>query len=466
MDYVPITESQRRKMLDTIGVSQTEELYTSLSPEHRLDRPLDLPPALSELQLMRTLRAMADENRPAASPDTAGFLGGGAYDHFIPAVVDALAGQSAFVTAYTPYQAEASQGALQAFFEFQTQICRLTGLDVANASLYDGATATAEAVMMALNVTGRRRVLVASTLHPHTRQVLRTYLADLPAHVVEIPATNGVVSVETLREAMAAGNGGATSADVACVVVQSPNVYGCIEDWSALFAAAHEVAGTLAVAVINPIACALLKTPGACGADIAVGEGQPLGIPLQYGGPYLGLLAARRKLMRKMPGRLIGQTTDAQGRRSFCLTLQTREQHIRGAKATSNVCTNQGLLALRATIYLSAMGPEGLRQVAEQCTHKAHHAAARLDAVEGYSLAFEGPFFHEFVVNCPVPARAVIDAGRTQRIMPGLDCGALGIGDANQLLVAVTENRTAAEIDGLAALFQQASRVNVSSNAN
>ena len=455
MDYVSITDEQRQVMLGAIGVSQTEDLYASLAPEHRLQKPLNLPPALSELELGRTLQEMAALNLPAAAPDAAGFLGCGAYDHFIPSVVDALAGQSALVTAYTPYQAEASQGALQAFFEFQTQICRLTGLDAANASLYDGATATAEAVLMALNVTGRRRVLVASTIHPHTREVLRTYLADLPAQLTEIPDTNGVIQTKTLRDALRSDDGG-TSADSACVVVQSPNVYGQIEDWSALFAAAHEVAGILAVAVINPIACGLLKSPGACGADIAAGEGQPLGIPLQYGGPYLGLFAARRGLMRKMPGRLIGQTTDADGRRSFCLTLQTREQHIRGAKATSNVCTNQGLLALRATIYLSAMGPQGLRQVAEQCYHKAHHAAGRLGALKGYSLAWDGPFFHEFVMNCPVPAQAIIDAGRPQRIMPGLDCSALGIGHAKQLLVAVTEKRTAEQIDALEALLRQA----------
>ncbi len=457
MDYVQITEDQQRKMLDLIGVSEPEDLYARLPQSHRLDRPLALPAALSELELQRALHERASENRPAAAADAAGFLGGGAYDHFIPAVVDALAGQSAFVTAYTPYQAEASQGALQAFFEFQTQISRLAGLDVANASLYEGATSTAEAVMMALNATGKRRVLVASTLHPHHRAVLRTYLQDLAAEVVEVDATNGRIDVQTLRAALGKGtDADEAQSDVACLVVQSPNVYGLIEDWQGLFTALHDHDGALAIAVFNPIACALLKTPGACGADVAAAEGQPLGIPLQYGGPYLGLFAARRALMRKMPGRLIGQTTDAAGRRAFCLTLQTREQHIRGAKATSNVCTNQGLLALRATIYLSAMGPHGLREVARQCHHKAQHAAARIQELDGFSLAHEGPFFHEFVVDCPVPAHDLIDRGRAWRILPGLDCSALGIGTKNQLLIAVTEKRTAADIEQLVRLLKTA----------
>ncbi|MEE9212545.1 MAG: aminomethyl-transferring glycine dehydrogenase subunit GcvPA, partial [Phycisphaeraceae bacterium] len=419
----------------------------------RLDQPLEMPgldQPRSELQLHRDLTELARQNRQAAQAGC--FLGGGGYDHFIPAAVDYLAGQGAFVTAYTPYQAEASQGALQAFFEFQTQVCRLTGLDVANASVYEAATATAEAVMMALHVTGKRRVLVANTIHPHIRAVLRTYLADLAVDLIELPAAAGRIDTETVRDAC--------DQDTACLVIQSPNVYGLIEDWSGHFAAAHQSPTSnhkppLGIALFNPIACGLLKRPGDCGADIAVGEGQPLGIPMQYGGPWLGLFAARKTLMRKMPGRLVGQTIDRRGRRGFCLTLQTREQHIRGAKATSNICTNQGLLALRATIYLSAMGPHGLREVASQCYHKAHHAAAQIAALDGYDLAYAGPFFHEFVVNCPVPARAVIDAGRQRNILPGLDCAELGIGTENQLLIAVTEKRSAADIDALVDLLQR-----------
>lgn len=452
MDYVQVTDNQRRHMLNVIGVEHEEELYGRLPDQFGLREPLPLAAPLSELELQRCLAEIAAANRPSSSPGAACFLGGGAYDHFIPAVVDALAGQGAFVTAYTPYQAEASQGSLQAFFEFQTQICSVTGLDVANASLYEGATATVEAVTMALNMTTRRRVLVASTLHPHYLSVLNTYLSKLPAELTEIPHTDGAVNASALREAM----GPRETSDVACVVVQSPNVYGLIEDWSDLFGIAHEHDRTVAIAVFNPIACGLFKSPGACGADVAVGEGQPLGIPLQFGGPYLGLFAARRALMRKVPGRLVGQTRDSVNRRGFCLTLQTREQHIRGAKATSNVCTNQGLLALRATIYLNAMGPKGLRGTAEQCYHKAHYAADRIAALDGYELDHPGPFFHEFVVACPVPAATIIDVGRPRRIAPGLDCSALGIGRPNRLLIAVTEKRTRAEIDQLVELLRGA----------
>ncbi len=461
MDYVELTAEQRREMLAAIGVQQEEELYANLPEAYRLTGPLELsglPAGRSELELQRELGRLAGLNRPAAEAAGGCFLGGGAYDHFIPSVVDSLAGKGEFVTAYTPYQAEASQGSLQAFFEFQTQVCRLTGLDVANASLYEGATAVAEAVLMSLNSTSRRRVIVAGTLHPHYLAVVRTYLSDLPAELVVVAADpkSGTVSVDRLRAVLRESRGTA-----ACVVVQSPNVYGLIEDWPGIFAAAHdaktpdgEPAGTLGVAVFNPIACGLLKSPGDCGADIAAGEGQPLGVPLQYGGPWLGLFAARQALVRRMPGRLVGQTTDSDGRRGFCLTLQTREQHIRGAKATSNMCTNQGLLAMRATIYMSAMGPQGLRGVAEQCYHKAHAAAAQAAALPGYSLAYAGAFFHEFVLNCPVPARRIIDAGRERGVLPGLDCAALGIGQANQLLVAVTEKRTAEQIAGLVELLR------------
>ncbi|MCX5662351.1 MAG: aminomethyl-transferring glycine dehydrogenase subunit GcvPA [Planctomycetota bacterium] len=462
MDYVQITPQQRREMLKAIGVEAVEDLYSSLPEAYKLKKPLDLPGLArgqSELELQRELASLGAANHPAASAPGGCFMGAGAYDHFIPSSVDFLAGKGEFVTAYTPYQAEASQGSLQAFFEFQSQVCRLTGLDVSNASLYEGATAVAEAVLMSLNHTGRRRVLVASTLHPHYLAVLRTYMSDLPVKLIELQACAkaGHVLPETVRAALEEGKG-----DTACLVVQSPNVLGQVEDWAGLFALAHEskmsdgsLAGTLAVAVFNPIACGLLKRPGDCGADIAAGEGQPLGVPLQYGGPWLGLFAARQALLRRMPGRLVGQTTDAKGNRGFCLTLQTREQHIRGAKATSNVCTNQGLLALRATIYMSAMGPKGLREVAEHCYHKAHYAAEKAAAVPGYSLAYSGAFFHEFTLSCPVPARKIIDAGRARGLLPGVDCSSLGIGSANQLLVAVTEKRTVEQIDALITLLRE-----------
>jgi glycine dehydrogenase subunit 1 len=466
MDYIQLTDDDRQSMLKTIGVNSLDDLYHSLPEQYRLTSPLELdglPDGLSELELQRRLAQMAGRNQPAAGVHNACFLGGGAYDHFIPSAVDALASHGTFVTAYTPYQAEASQGSLQAFFEFQTQVCRLSGLDVANASLYEGATAAAEAVMMALNATGRRRVLLADSVHPHTRAVIKTYLSDLPAELIALPVKNGVVDPALLSRLLEQGKG-----DTACVVIQSPNVYGLIEDWATHFTTTHQSqtpdgqsAGTLAVAIYNPTATGLYRRPGDCGADIAVAEGQPLGIPLQFGGPYLGLFSARQSLLRKMPGRLVGQTVDAQGNRGYCLTLQTREQHIRGAKATSNMCTNQGLLALRATIYMSALGPQGLRDVATQCFHKAHYAASQIEKIQGCKLAYPGEFFHEFVINTPVPARKIIDAGRAKNIQPGLACDKLGVvaaaGDRpdHQLLVAVTEKRTKQEIDALASLLRE-----------
>lgn len=445
MDYVQITQADRQAMLQKIGASSVEDLYGSLPPQYRLGRDLCLPAARSELQLQRDLAAMAKLNNTASSQSC--FLGGGAYDHFIPQVVNNMAAKGEFVTAYTPYQAEASQGALQAFFEFQTQVTRLTDLDVSNASLYDGATAIVEGVLMALNSTGKRRVLVGATVNPQYRTVIKSYLTDLAAEYVELPATDGVIAESTIQTAL--------TNDTAAVVIQSPNVFGQIENWTKQFEIAHSQDKTMAIAIFNPIACAMLKRPGACGADIAAGEGQPLGIPFQYGGPWLGLFAAKKTLMRKMPGRLIGQTADKHGRRGFCLTLQTREQHIRGAKATSNICTNQGLLAVRATVYMSAMGPRGMQTVAKQCYHKAHYLADAISRLDGYSLAYPGNFFHEFVINCPTNAANVILAGKKVGILPGLCCKKLGVGNEKQLLIAVTEKRTVEELDALVALLKE-----------
>ncbi len=447
MDYTQITDEQRDVMLGTIGVASVEELFASLPVEYRLEGGLAVPEGASELELQRELGRLAGKNRSAGK--SVCFMGAGAYDHFIPSTVGDVGKRGEFLTAYTPYQAEASQGSLQVFFEFQTQVSRLTGMDIANASLYEGASAVTEAVFMAINVTGKRRVLVAETLHPHYLAVLRTSCAALPVELVVLKAEEGkgVVSAESVK--------GAMDHDTAAVVVQSPNVYGMIEDWEGQFEAGHSEGKTLGVAVFNPIACALLKNPGVCGADIAVGEGQPLGVPLQAGGPWLGLFAAKEKLLRKMPGRLIGQTTDADGRRGFCLTLQTREQHIRGAKATSNICTNQGLLAVYASVYMTTMGPKGMREAARQCYHKAHYAAERIGGLEGHSLAYDdGAFFHEFVVNCPADAEVVVKAGHERGISPGIAMKkVLGIGENNQLLIAVTEKRSVDEIDALVDLL-------------
>ena len=451
MNYTQITAGEQAAMLEAIGIKSVDELFAVIPEPLRFADTLDLPPAKSELQLQRELAAMAAQNH--GPHDMVCFMGGGAYDHFWPALIDQLISRGEFLTAYTPYQAEASQGSLQAFFEFQTQVARLAGLDIANASLYEGATAVVEAVLMAVHTSQKRRVLVASTLHPEYRSVLDTYLSDLAAELVTLPAEGGRIAPETVQANL--------DDDTAAVVVASPNVWGLIESWEDCFGAAHERDGTCAIAVFNPIAAALLKKPGECGADIAAGEGQPLGVPLSLGGPYLGLLAARKSFVRKMPGRLIGRTTDADGRPAYCLTLQTREQHIRGAKATSNICTNQGLLALRATMFMSALGKQGLRQMAEQCYHKAHYLARGIAGLDGYALKFDGPFFHEFCITCPCPATPLIEAAKRRGILAGIAPHGrrMGrIGDPNDLLIAVTEKRTKAEMDALVEVLAEGGR--------
>ncbi|MBI1918381.1 MAG: aminomethyl-transferring glycine dehydrogenase subunit GcvPA [Planctomycetes bacterium] len=380
-------------MLRSIGVASIEELFAQVPAALRLKRPLDVPRALTEIELTQHLHELAARDVPAG--EAVCFLGGGSYDHFIPAVVDAVAGRSEFYTAYTPYQAEASQGSLQAFFEFQTLVCQLTGLDVANASLYEGGSAVAEAVIMALSITGRTgKVVVAESVHPEYRRALATYLTNLEPHIETLPAPGGFLDPSDLKRVL--------DEQTACVVVQHPNFFGCLEEVEELARLAHE-RGALFVVSFDPISLGLLKRPGQYGADIAVAEGQCLGNPMAYGGPYVGLLACRgdKEFLRKVPGRLVGETTDRNGKRCWVLTLQTREQHIRREKATSNICTNQGLFALRAAVYLAALGPQGLKETAELCTRKAHYAAERLTQVEGASLAFDRPFFKEFTLSVP-----------------------------------------------------------------
>ena len=376
------------------------------------------------------------------------FLGGGSYDHFVPAVVDNLASRGEFYTAYTPYQPEASQGTLQATFEYQTLMTELTGLDVSNASLYDGGSATAEAVLMALAVTRRTGdVVVAGSVHPEYRQILATYLNHLGPKLITVPATDGQVSANSIAKHV--------TNQTAAVVVQYPNFLGQLENVREIVEAVH-AKGALAIASVDPISLGLLQRPGDYGADIVVAEGQSLGNPLSYGGPYLGIMACREDYLRKLPGRIVGETTDRNGKRCWVLTLQTREQHIRREKATSNICTNQGLLALRSCIYLAVMGPTGLRQAAELSTRKAHYAAEKLAAVPGLALAFRGPFFKEFVVRCRRdPKQLLADVGQLgyhggialPRWYPDLaDC----------VLIAVTEKRTKAEIDALANAYAKA----------
>ncbi|MEM9082304.1 MAG: aminomethyl-transferring glycine dehydrogenase subunit GcvPA [Planctomycetota bacterium] len=456
MNYTSTSQAQQQEMLATIGVSNIDELFAVIPDESRLKRELDIPGAMSELELQREILSRAALNTGAHTH--ACFMGGGAYDHFIPSFIDQMISRGEFLTAYTPYQGEASQGSLQAFFEFQSQITRLTGMEIANASLYEGASAAAEAVLMAINVTNKTGILVAETIHPDYRKVIETAISDLPVELMTVPATDGVVTPDAVRKL--------ADDRTACFVQASPNCFGLIEDWEGCFEALKESekkgSDPLAISIFNPTACALLKTPGDCGADVAVGEGQPLGIPLSFGGPYLGLYAAKKKFMRKMPGRLVGQTDDAYGRRDFALSHQTREQHIRGAKATSNVCTNQGLLALRATMYMTAMGPEGIRDVAEQSWHKAHYAASEIEKLEDYELWKPGEFFHEFAVKCPVPAEKVVNHGKSMGLLPGVAISADNygrLGSTNALMIAVTEKRTREEIDLLVRCLKEAKKL-------
>jgi glycine dehydrogenase subunit 1 len=423
--YIANTDADRRAMLAAIGVDSSDELFADIPPEFRIEG-LDLPPALSEPELVRELSALAERNRPAGEMPC--FLGGGAYRHFIPSVVREVIGRSEFATAYTPYQAEISQGTLQTAFEFQSLVCELTGMDVANAGMYDGASALAEACLMAHAVTGRRRIALLSTIHPHTQAVARTYALGHRLTVDVMPPDALVLGEE-----------------YACLAVQQPNFFGYLEDVQALEKAAH-AAGALFVVSVDPTSLGLFRPPSEYGADIVVGEGQSLGVPLNFGGPYLGLFACRQQYLRQMPGRLVGRTTDAQGRTGYVLTLQTREQHIRRERATSNICTSQQLVALAATVYLAAMGKEGLRQVAELCYHKAHYAAERIADLPDYSLADGGVFFKEFVVLCPRPPAEINRSLLERGIIGGLD-----VSDqiSNGLLLCVTEMNTRAEIDAL-----------------
>jgi glycine dehydrogenase subunit 1 len=446
--YVLNTPDDRQKMLSAIGVESIEELFAQVPADLRLDRPLNVPPALTELELTQHLQELSARDVPAG--EAVCFLGGGSYDHFIPAVVDAVSGRSEFYTAYTPYQGEASQGSLQAFFEFQTLICQLTGLDVANASLYEGGSAVAEAVIMALSITGRTgKVVIAESVHPEYRRTLATYLVNQEPCVETLPTPGGFLDPSDLK--------GAIDDQTACVVVQHPNFFGCLEEVEELARLAHE-RGALFVVSFDPISLGILKRPGQYGADIAVAEGQCLGNPMAYGGPYVGLLACRgdKEFLRKVPGRLVGETTDRHGKRCWVLTLQTREQHIRREKATSNICTNQGLFALRAAAYLAALGPQGLKETAELCLHKAHYAAERLMQIKGVSLAFRRPFFKEFTLRVPGSVTDLLRRLFDDGYHAGLALGRWYRELSSCVSVAVTEKRTRDEIDRLARAWANA----------
>ena len=431
--YIPSTPAQRQEMLQAIGLSSFRELYGDVPAEMYLDRPLEIPSGMSELEAGRAVRAMAAKNRVY---DVI-LRGAGAYDHYIPSIVKYIPAKEEFLTAYTPYQAEMSQGLLQSIFEYQTMICMLTGMDVSNASVYDGATAAAEAAAMCRD-RKRRVTLVSATTHPDVINTIRTYCYGTGDELRIVPEKDGKTDPDALREML--------TADTASFYVQQPNFHGLFEDAEALGAAVHE-AGAMYIMGCNPIALAIMKTPRDCGADIAVGEGQPLGLPLAAGGPYLGYMATTEKHMRKLPGRIVGETTDAGGRRAYVLSLQAREQHIRREKASSNICSNEALCALTAGLYMAAMGPDGMAQAAKQSMAKAHYLAGALCAIDGVKLRYTGAFFHEFVTDMP----------RVEEVQSALSQAGIlgGLSVEGGILWCATEKVTKAALDKTAAIVKE-----------
>ncbi len=450
MTFTPHTEDERRRMLEAIGVAAIEELFSDV-PAHVRFPELNLPPPVSEMELAAAMRRLAGRNDTLEAMPS--FLGAGTYNHFIPATVDYVLQRGEFYTAYTPYQPEMSQGLLQAMFEYQTMVCRLTGMEVSNASHYDGATSLAEAVLLALEAAGdgRRRIVMSPAVHPHYREVVATYLRG----------TDAALSVPDDPALTAAGLLPLVDADSAALVIQSPDFFGRLEDLHRVAEATH-AASALLIMLVDPISLGLFRPPGEYGADVVVADGQPLGIAPSYGGPSLGIFATRRAHIRRLAGRLVGQTVDTAGQRGYVLTLATREQHIRRARATSNICTNSALGALAAATYLATLGKRGLRQVAELCFHKSHYAAARIAEIPGVAVNPETPeaaFFKEFVVALPRPASQVNAMLRNEHgIIGGYDLARCYRGQENRMLIAVTEMNTRAEIDGLVAALRALAR--------
>lgn len=435
MSFIPNTETEQQEMLKKIGVSSFEELIAAIPEEIRLKLPLNVNERLSEYEVTKLLENYSKKN--ATVNNYLSFLGGGAYDHFIPAIVDMVLSRSEFKTAYTPYQAEVSQGTLQAMYEFQSMICALSGMEVANASLYDGGTALAEACLMSNAKNKRTEFLIAGTLNPYFMEVVKTLTAGRNFTFKTFVADDGTADIEALKEA--------ASENSSAVIVQHPNFYGTLEDVESLEKIIHNVGGLFIVSSC-PLSMAIFKTPKEYDADIVVGEGQPLGIPLSYGGPYLGLFATKSKYVRKMPGRLAGATEDANGQKCYVLTLQTREQQIKREKATSNICTNQGLFMLAATVYMETMGKQGISEVAKQTYDKAKYLAEKISEIPGFSLMNDKPFFREFLVNTPVAPSEIISKGEEEGLLAGIDTSQFD-GYKNGLLVAVTEKRTKEELD-------------------
>ncbi|MBD3386275.1 aminomethyl-transferring glycine dehydrogenase subunit GcvPA [candidate division KSB1 bacterium] len=438
MPFLSNSPEDQKAMLKAIGAEDFQALLNNIPSDLLLDKKLDLPAPLSEFEAFQHLRKLSLENKN--TQDLVCFLGAGAYDHYVPAAVNHILARSEFYTAYTPYQAEVSQGTLQAIYEFQTMICELTGMDVSNASLYDAGSALAEAVLLAHSQKKRNKIFVSSTVHPYYTDIIRTYCHGQGIEINLIPAENGITDLNHLKDHM--------DDQIAAMVMQHPNFFGCLEDMEKASEIVHEQGG-LFVTSNDPISLALLKPPGAYGADIATGEGQVLGNALNFGGPFLGIFTATRQLVRRIPGRIVGETVDQDGRRGFVLTLQTREQHIRREKATSNICTNQGLNALAATLYLSLMGKSGLEQAANHCLQKSHYLAKKIGALDGFSLEFDQPFFKEFVVHSDIPVKKILRTCEKNGILAGIELAPFFPHMENCFLCAVTEKRNRKELDAL-----------------
>lgn len=453
--YLPLTDADRQAMFEALGISDISQLFADIPDDVRLKRDLHLPEGLSEAELLKTLQAFAQKNRSTES--LIHFLGAGAYDHIIPAVVDAVIARSEFYTAYTPYQPELSQGGLQAMFEFQTMIASLTGMDAATSSHYDAHTALAEATLLSLRESKRKKIALSPALHPESRSVVRAYTAGWDVDMVHVPLRGGMIDLDALEATLKGG-------DISALLIQYPNFFGLIEPLDKI-ATLTQGYGSHLIVMSNPLSLALFQSPGAYGADIVCGDMQPLGIPLNFGGPYAGYFTVKERWLRKVPGRIVGETRDERGRRGYVLTLQTREQHIRREKATSNITSNQALMALASAVAMSAFGPEGLKEMAEQNFHKAHYTLAAIEAQTPYRRVYDGLFFNEFLLGLDRPAVDVEQMGLKVGLLPGLPLSRLfpkteapeELADQWErlLLIAVTEKRTRVEIDALVAFLKQ-----------
>ncbi|MDP8203014.1 MAG: aminomethyl-transferring glycine dehydrogenase subunit GcvPA [Candidatus Tenebribacter mawsonii] len=443
MPYISNTDKERKEMLATIGVSKFDDLLVNIPNKFLLQKDCCLEHAYSELEISRQISRLASKNISSAQANS--FLGGGIYDHFIPAAIDHVLLKPEFHSAYTPYQAEVSQGTLQYIYEYQTMICDLTGMEISNAGMYDGASAAAEAILMATRKTKKLKAVLAGTINPLYLEVIKTYTVGVGIELVIVPTKNGLIDLDELKNAV--------DDETSCVLLQTPNFFGNIENAFAVEEITHSTKKALFIVAVDPISLAVINAPSEYKADIVVGEGQALGNAQNFGGPLFGFLAANLKLSRTMPGRIVGATLDADGKRSYALTLQAREQHIRRAKATSNICSNQALCNLAATVYMTLMGRAGLKEAATQSTTKAHYLAEKISKLEGFELAFTAPFFKEFTINTPKPAKDIINEMRSKNIFPGIDLKQFG--HENMLLIAVTEKKRKCDLDELVKSLQE-----------